>query len=97
MRHMTSPITRRSDLDRVESHHEPAAHKRVDGPDSRRVHLAKTITWRLIATSTTVVISYLVTGDLTTGATIGGIEAVMKMALYYGHERAWARLAPAIG
>ena len=61
-------------------------------PTGRRLHLAKMLTWRLIATSTTVVISYLITGDLLNGATIGGIEATRKMALYYGHERLWARL-----
>lgn len=66
-------------------------------PTGRRVHLAKMLTWRVIATATTIVVSYLVTGDLLVGATIGGIEATSKMALYYGHERAWARLvAPTI-
>ncbi|NOX29819.1 MAG: DUF2061 domain-containing protein [Actinobacteria bacterium] len=76
---------------------EPAPNRRFGGLSSRRVHLAKTITWRVIATFTTVVISYWVTGSLAVGATIGGIEATAKMALYYGHERAWARLVPAVG
>ncbi|MCP5029707.1 MAG: DUF2061 domain-containing protein [Actinomycetia bacterium] len=58
----------------------------------RRVHVAKMITWRMIATGTTVLIAYLLIGDLRLGATIGGIEATAKMALYYGHERAWARM-----
>ncbi len=62
-------------------------------PTSRRTHLAKSVTWRIIATATTIAISYLITRDLSVGATIGGIEATTKMALYYGHERAWARLA----
>lgn len=61
-------------------------------PSGRRVHLAKMITWRVIATAATIIISYLVTGDLLVGATIGGFEATSKMALYYGHERGWARL-----
>lgn len=59
---------------------------------SRRVHLAKMVTWRIIATSTTIVIAYVLTGDLGVGVSIGGIEATVKMALYYGHERAWERL-----
>lgn len=58
----------------------------------RRVHLAKTITWRIVATLTTILISFAVTGSLAIGATIGGIEAVAKMVLYYGHERTWARI-----
>ena len=50
------------------------------------------LTWRVIGTATTIVVSYIVTGNLLVGATIGGIEATTKMVLYYGHERAWARL-----
>ncbi len=59
--------------------------------ESRRRSLLKTLSWRALATATTVLIAWLVTGDIGAGATIGGIEAVAKMALYYGHERAWAR------
>ena len=29
--------------------------------------------------------------DLKAGATVGGIEAVSKMILYYVHERVWER------
>lgn len=64
-------------------------------PSGRRLHLTKMLTWRFVATGTTMVIAYIVTGDLLVGATIGGAEAVSKMALYYWHERAWARLTPA--
>lgn len=59
-------------------------------PNGRRLHLTKMLTWRVVATATTIVITYLVTGDLLIGATVGGLEATAKMALYYGHERAWA-------
>ena len=64
----------------------------LQSSSGRRIHAAKTVTWRIVATITTVIISYLVTGSLAIGATIGGIEAVTKMVLYYAHERAWARL-----
>jgi uncharacterized membrane protein len=59
-------------------------------PSGRRLHLTKMVTWRVVATATTIVITYSVTGDLLIGATVGGLEATAKMALYYGHERAWA-------
>ena len=59
-------------------------------PEKKWVHLAKTLTWRVLATATTMLIAFLITGSLAVGATIGGIEAVMKMVLYYGHERAWS-------
>jgi uncharacterized membrane protein len=52
-------------------------------------HLAKTITWRIIGTIDTIIISWLITGKLSLGLTIGGIEIITKMVLYYSHERAW--------
>lgn len=55
----------------------------------RSIALAKTITWRIVATTTTFLIAWALTGDLTAGAAIGGVEAVAKMGLYYWHERAW--------
>ena len=56
---------------------------------SRKRHLFKTITWRVVATLTTVIISWIISGDLMLGFHIGGIELFVKMALYYFHERAW--------
>lgn len=56
---------------------------------SRRVAIAKTVTWRVIATTTTFVIAALITNDLEAGLAIGGIEGVTKMGLYYAHERGW--------
>lgn len=52
--------------------------------------LAKAFSWRILATLTTSVIAYLVTGSLDTAAIIGGIEFVLKFFIYYLHERAWA-------
>lgn len=75
-------------------------------PTDRKTALAKTITWRILATTTTFLIAWALTGDLTAGAAIGGVEAIAKMGLYYWHERAWGtalrrrsgseQLAPAV-
>jgi|AntRauTorcE11897_2_1112592.scaffolds.fasta_scaffold15975_2 uncharacterized membrane protein len=54
-----------------------------------RVHVAKTFTWRFIASTTTFLLSWFFTGSLAIGATIGGSEAIIKMFFYYAHERAW--------
>jgi uncharacterized membrane protein len=56
---------------------------------SRKRHILKTITWRLVGTIDTVVIGGLITGDWTIGLSIGGIEVISKMILYYIHERVW--------
>ena len=49
----------------------------------------KGLTWRIVATSTTVTIAYIVTGETKTALTIGGIEFLGKIFIYYLHERAW--------
>ena len=52
-------------------------------------HLAKAITWRIIATLTTILLAWLLTGDTTIALKFGAIEVILKMVLYYAHERAW--------
>lgn len=52
-------------------------------------HLAKTITWRVIGTLDTFLLSWFISGDMAIGAQIGVYELVTKMILYYLHERAW--------
>lgn len=51
--------------------------------------IVKTISWRVVGTLATVIISYLITGTLALAFSIGGIELVSKMVLYFFHERAW--------
>jgi len=52
-------------------------------------HAAKTMTWRIVATTATIFIAWGVTGDWRTGLEVGGIEFFVKMFLYYLHERFW--------
>ncbi|PSO43402.1 hypothetical protein BRC19_00870 [Candidatus Saccharibacteria bacterium QS_5_54_17] len=59
----------------------------------RRIHLAKTLTWRVSATVATFLISWAVTGELIIGVTIGIADVALKTVLYYLHERAWFRYA----
>ena len=56
-------------------------------------HIAKTITWRLIGTLDTFLLSWLITGDFKTGLKIGSVELLSKMLLYYFHERIWFKSA----
>lgn len=57
--------------------------------DSHLRSVAKAFSWRVIATLTTGVIAYWVTGRLDTAALIGGIEFVFKIGIFYVHERVW--------
>ena len=56
---------------------------------TKQIHLAKTISWRIIASTTTVLITWAVTGEIQAGLFVGGFEALAKMFLYYEHERFW--------
>lgn len=60
--------------------------------DSNLKSLAKTISWRIVGTVDTILISYFVTGEVAMALSIGSVEVVSKMILYYLHERAWANV-----
>jgi uncharacterized membrane protein len=55
-------------------------------------HIAKTITWRLVGTADTILISFILTGNLAVGLKIGATELATKMILYFIHERVWFHL-----
>lgn len=57
-----------------------------------RRSLAKTLTWRVLATTDTFLIAWLVTGELTWAGTIAGVEVLTKVLLYYFHERIWNKI-----
>ena len=57
--------------------------------------LAKTISWRILASLTTFIIFYITAGDKIALQFISaaiGAEVIAKMAIYYLHERAWANI-----
>jgi len=59
---------------------------------AERRHILKTFTWRIIATLTTTLIAWVVTGDPMIGLKVGSIEFVLKMVLYYFHEKIWYKI-----
>ena len=55
----------------------------------KKRHLAKAITWRIVGTLDTMLLGWFISGDFKVGASIGLLELLTKMVLYYVHERAW--------
>jgi len=51
--------------------------------------ILKTISWRVVGTMDTIVISWILTEQIETALAIGSVELVTKMILYFGHERIW--------
>ena len=61
-------------------------------PDSKTKSLLKTLSWRLIATLITMIIAWIVVGDITIALSIGAEDVIIKMVAYYFHERAWTKI-----
>jgi uncharacterized membrane protein len=59
------------------------------GKDSNAKSLLKSISWRIVGTIDTIIISYIITGQLVMAVSIGSVEVVSKIILYYFHERVW--------
>jgi uncharacterized membrane protein len=55
-------------------------------------HIYKTFTWRFIGTLDTIIISWIILGDITLGLQIGGVETTTKLILYFFHEKLWYRI-----
>lgn len=51
--------------------------------------IIKAISWRTVGTIDTMVVSFFITGNLVMAVSIGSVEVLTKMVLYYFHERAW--------
>ena len=61
--------------------------------DTQKRTIVKTMTWRITASLTTFFIAWILTGDILIGASIGSIEAIAKIFLYYFHERIWTNVS----
>lgn len=60
-----------------------------DLTESKTRSVIKAFTWRIIATLTTIVIAYYITGETAVALSIGAIEFFTKFIIYYIHERMW--------
>lgn len=60
--------------------------------ESKKRHLAKTITWRLVGTIDTMTLAWIISGNPMAALQIGFAEVITKMILYYFHERVWYKV-----
>jgi len=54
--------------------------------------IVKGISWRFVATSTTILIVYFFFGRLDLAIAAGAIETFLKIGLYWAHERIWHKV-----
>ena len=60
--------------------------------EQKRRSIVKTISWRFWATFTTIALVFLFVGEVKVALSIGVIEVILKMALYFIHERFWNKI-----
>jgi uncharacterized membrane protein len=61
-------------------------------PNARLRSLIKAVSWRIIGSLDTFILSLIVTGNGRYAVSIASVEALTKIALYYVHERIWRRV-----
>mgnify|MGYP003670403278 CR=1 FL=1 len=54
--------------------------------------IAKAVSWRVVGTLDTLIVSYFFTGKVALAASIASVDFVTKMFLYFFHERAWNKV-----
>jgi len=62
---------------------------------TRTRHIAKTLSWRILATTDTFIITYFLSSyfgieqAVAVAGSVATLEVITKMFLYYFHERVW--------
>jgi len=54
--------------------------------------IAKGISWRITGTIATILIVFIFFGRLDLALAVGLIEVVLKIGLYWAHERVWIKI-----
>ena len=57
--------------------------------ESKKRSFVKGVTWRVIGTADTIMLAYLITGDVSNALKIGWLELFTKTILFFIHERIW--------
>ena len=60
--------------------------------ESTKRSIAKSISWRLLATVITASIAWGITKQWELAATIGLADTTVKFFIYFAHERTWNRI-----
>lgn len=60
--------------------------------ETHKRSIIKGLTWRIVASLTTMIVVFVVTGDLLLVASVGLVDVTLKVFFYYIHERVWGRV-----
>ncbi len=57
--------------------------------DSHTRSLAKAVSYRVLGSAATALVVYLFSRNMPLSASVGGLDMVLKIVLYFLHERIW--------
>lgn len=60
--------------------------------ESHKRSIIKAISWRILGSLVTGSLVFIFTGELALAAGLGSIDAIIKVFVYYGHERIWDKI-----
>ncbi len=58
----------------------------------KRRSFTKAVTYRTSATGLTVLLAYIITGDIMVSLLVAPADFILKLLLFYFHERVWNRV-----
>jgi uncharacterized membrane protein len=64
----------------------------MNGFETARRSVAKALSWRVLAGLITACVAWTLTGQLKFAAEIGLIDTLVKLLVYFLHERVWNRI-----
>lgn len=54
--------------------------------------IVKALSWRIVGTADTLIVSYILTGKIALAASIASVDFLTKLVLYFFHERIWNKI-----
>ena len=60
--------------------------------DSHARSLAKAVSYRVLGSAGTALVVYLFSGNMPLSFGVGGLDMLLKIALYFVHERIWTHI-----
>jgi uncharacterized membrane protein len=63
--------------------------RNTDLREHHKRSVVKAISWRIVATVTTMLVVYAFTREIALAVGVGAVEVVAKLLFYYLHERLW--------
>ncbi|WP_435415370.1 DUF2061 domain-containing protein [Polaribacter aestuariivivens] len=64
----------------------------IRGSEKPLRSVVKALSWRVIGTLDTLVVSYFLTGKIVLAASIASVDFLTKLVLYFFHERIWNKV-----